>query len=526
MPDMWNPAIEDRRYAAKRQVAPSYNYPAPIGGINARDGLTEMKPTDAIALTNVFPEAGYLVVRNGFASNVVGLGGGGVGAPIRTLMVWRGATDRMFGCAGTGIWQAYIPGATGAAAVTGLGSVDMQWTNIRTAGGQYLIYVNGIDSMGAYDGTNWTIPVITVATSSTFQNVCQFKERLWFAQASSLDLYYLPTQAIAGAAVLFPLGSVFRRGGYISNLGAFSRDAGEGPDDFFVIFTNNGEVAIYQGTDPASANTWALVGLFEIGKPIGRRATCRLNGDLTIITQDGVVSCQALLQFGRESIQKAAITGKIQTLFSQYAESYFSNFGWQPCVFPAARYLVVNVPTTTNTTEIQLVMNTITGAWCQFDSMNGGSWAVQNNEIYFGAANGTVYKAHTGFLDEGAIVTWNLKTSWQMPGGAKNKRFTLVRPTTLAGAGTDYDVTVDVDFKSSVLAAPATSSGTGLGLGMVWPWTWPGTWASTAAVTVFSEWHSVGTIGTWASIQVTGRVTGGACQIQSFELVAEPGGVL
>lgn len=516
---MLRAAVDDRQYASKRQVSSSYNLPAPVGGINARDGLTDMKPLDAVALTNVFPEAGYLVVRNGFTSNVVNVGGG---VPVRSLLVWRGDTDRLFAAGAAGIYQAYVPGAAGAAVVSGLANVDIQWTNIRNAGGQYLIYVNGANSMGAYDGTNWTIPVVTVVASSTFENVCQFKERLWFAQHRSLDLYYLPLQSIAGAATVYPLGSVFRRGGYISNLGTFSRDAGEGPDDFFVIITNNGEVAIYQGTDPSSANTWSLVGTFEVGKPMGRRATTKLNGDLTIVTQDGVVSCQAMLQFGRESIQKASITGKIQTLFSQYSADDFSNFGWQPCMFPAARYLVVNVPTTENTAQIQLVMNTITGSWCKFTGMNGGCWAVSNNELYFGGAVGTVYKAHDSFLDDTVRFTWNIQTSWQMPGGAKKKQFKLVKPTTLAGAGTAYNIAVDVDFKTSTVSAPAATSG----FGMVWTWTWPGIWAGTAATTLFSQWRSTGSIGTWASIQITGIVTGGACIINSFELVAEPGGIL
>ncbi len=514
---MMLPATADRRTAFRRQRSGTYNLPFPVGGINARDGLTDMKPTDAISLTNVFPEAGYGVVRGGYASWVTGTGGA---AAIRTLLVWRGATDKMFAAAGTGIYQAHTAGAAGAAVVSGLANVNIQWSNFRNSGGQYLIYVNGADSMGAYDGTTWTIPVITVATSSTFENVCQFKERLWFAQHNSLDLYYLPLQAIAGAATLFPLGSVFRRGGFVSNLGTFSRDAGEGPDDYFVIITNNGEVAIYEGTDPSSANTWALAGTFEVGKPIGRRATAKMSGDLAIITQDGVVSCQALLQYGREQIQKAAITGKIQTLFSQYSESYFSNFGWQPCVFPATRYLVVNIPAGTNASQFQLVMNTITGSWCSFSGMAAGCWAVANNKLYFGGNAGVVYEANRGFLDNDASFTWNVQTSWQMPGGATNKHFKMVKATTLVDAGTAFNMNIDVDFVVTSVAAPAAS----FGAGAVWPMTWPWTWVGTGYLN--ANWRTVGSIGTWANLNMTGLANGGGCQINSFEIVYERGGPL
>ncbi len=104
---------------------------------------------------------------------------------------------------------------------------------------------------------------------------------------------------------MFPLGAIFHRGGYVIGIGSFSNDAGEGPDDYLCFITNNGEVAVYQGTDPDSASTFALVGRFSVGMPIGRRCTVRVNGDLGIITQDGIVSMQAALRFSRESIQKA-----------------------------------------------------------------------------------------------------------------------------------------------------------------------------------------------------------------------------
>lgn len=497
-------------------AASTYNMPAPVGGLNARDAYTDMKPEDAVGLTNVFPEASYCKVRGGFTSSVTGMSN-----PVRSLLVWRGDTDKIFGGAGTSIWACSVPGVA-SSVVTGLTNVDFQWTNIRNDGGQFLIYVNGADPMGAYDGTDWTIPTISGGVdSSTFNNVCLFKERLWFFQASSLDAYYLDLQAIEGVATLFPLGAVFRRGGYVTNCGTFSRDAGEGPDDFFVIITNQGEVAIYQGTDPASDQTWQLVGIFDIGQTMGRRDTVRINGDLAIITHDGVVSAQALLQFDRASIQKAAITGKIQTLFSQYAQLYQGLFGWQPCVYPESRFLIINVPKATNSLQIQLVMNTITGQWCQFQGMNAGCWAMANELLYFGGNDGVMYEAETGYFDLGQPIAWDVQTSWQMVGGATNKYFTMVKPTMLTGGNVAYGVTIDVDFKSQMLVPYVAGSAQ---VGTVWDWTWPSTWL--AALALDAQWRSVGAIGTWASVHMTGTVNGSALQINSFEVLMQKGGPL
>lgn len=519
---MFLPAVQERAFVGKSQISGTYDLPFPVGGINARDGLTDMPKLDAIALTNVFPEAGYGVVRGGHTSWATGItGAGALPGAIRTLMVWRGATDQLFASIQQWIYDATDAGnRAGVPVQSGFTSADFQWTNFKNAGGQYLLVVNGADSMRAYDGATWTTPAITGVASSTFENVVAFKERLWFAQHRSLDLWYLPLQAIAGAALVFPLGSVFRRGGYVTGLGTFSRDAGQGIDDFLIIITNNGEIAVYQGTDPSSANTFALAGTFEVGKPMGRRATTNMSGDLTIITQDGVVSMAALLQYGREAVQKAAVTGKIQTLFSQYSQSYFSNFGWQPTVFPAARYLVVNVPAGTNASQFQIVMNTITGSWCTFTGMAAGCWAVANNMLFFGGNASVVYQANSGYLDNLVSYNWNIQTSWQMPGGATNKHFKMIKATTLVDGGTAFNMNVDVDFVVTTVAAPAAS----FGAGAVWPMTWPWTWVGTGYLS--TNWRTVGSIGTWSNVNMTGLANGGGAQINSFEIVYEVGGPL
>jgi hypothetical protein len=513
---MYLPAVATRLGQAQRRVSRAFNLPAPVGGINARDAYTDMSPEDAVNLVNVFPEANYVTVRRGHAQWATG-----IGQYVQTILVWQGLTgvDQIFGASGAYIYDGSASG-TATVAVSGLTSAKWQWTNIETAGGMFLIAVNGADTAKSYDGTTWATPAITGVSSDTFVNVCQFKERLWFAQDNSLDLWYLGTQSIAGAATVFPMGSVFRRGGYVIGLGSFSRDAGEGPDDFFVIATNNGEVAVYQGTNPDSATTWSLVGIFTIGKPIGRRSMTRINGDLSIITQDGVVSMQAALQFDRSAGDKATITSKIQTLFGELSRDYFNNFGWQPCVYPKSRYLIVNVPAASDSSQSQLVMNTVTGSWTQFTGMNAGCWAVANDLLYFGGNAGTVYQADNGYLDNSGSIQFSCRTAWQMHAGATNKQFTAVQPVMLTGGSASFAIQVDVDFQTvtptGYIDSPAVA-------GMTWPFTWPGTWGGTNVLD--ARWQSVGAIGTWASINIAGSVNGSGLQMNSFNLVSQRGGI-
>ncbi len=515
-------AVQDRRFASKRAVSQPFNVPSPTGGINARDNFTDMDQKDAVDLVNVFPEANYCVVRNGFSPWATAMGSN----PVETILVWNGLTgdDQLFGAAGSSIYSASSSGPS-SAVLTGLSNARWQWTNLENAGGLFLTAVNGADAPINYDGTTWGNPVFSGAADPTkFVNVVQFKERLWFASVNSLTLYYLDAQAIQGATNPFPLGGVFRRGGYVIAMGSFSNDAGEGPDDYFVVATNQGEVAIYQGTDPDSATTWSLVGIFNIGKPIGRRCMVHLSGDLAIVTQDGIESMQAALQFDRSAAQKATITGKIQTLFSNLSQAYYANWGWQPQVYPKSRYLIVNVPQITGMTQVQLVMNTVTGSWGRFTGMDANCWAVANDQLYFGGNAGTVYAAAVGFQDQvddmPANIPWEVETSWQAWWGTSNKLFTAVRPVMLTGGGVTFAIDVDVDFVTRI---PVGTLVTPILSGMVWPFIWPGTWGGG---NVFdAQWHSVGSIGTWASIHVKGVVGGALCQLQSFDLVGQKGGV-
>ncbi len=539
---MFRAAVLDPRFAGKRQVARPFNIPSPTGGINARDNYTDQDEKDAVNLVNVFPEANSVVVRRGFAPISIGLNGA-----VQTLLVWNGTTDKLFAAAGSSIYDASV--SPGVAVVTGLTNAKWQWTNLENAGGQFLTAVNGADHRQLYDGTTWTVASTTGVDDRTLTNVMQFKERLWFIQNNSLDLWYLDTQAIQGTYHKFPLGAVFRRGGYCIAFGSFSNDAGEGPDDYFAIATNNGEVAVYQGTDPTSATTWSLVGLFTIGKPIGRRCVSRLSGDMAIITQDGVTSMQAALQADRSAGAKAQFTSKIQTLFSEYSRAYFQNWGWQPFVYPRARYFIVNVPLVPDETQIQLVMNTVTGSWCKFQGMNAECWATANDLLYFGDDLGTVYQANEGFLDQriglltwannvGGLLTfansagdplqfysssptsynvmWEIQTSWQAIWNKSNKLFTAVRPEMLTGGGVTFAIDVDVDF---VTKTPAGSLAGPTLTGMVWPWTWPGTWGGQNVYD--ARWHSVGSFGTWSSIHMVGSLGGGACEINAFDIGAQ-----
>src|SRR3546814_7978346 len=63
-----------------------------------------------------------------------------------------------------------------------------------------------------------------------------------------------------------------------------SSDSGLSEQNIFV--STEGEVAVYQGSDPGEAATWSKVGVYRIGKPLGARAHFRGGGDIAIATSE------------------------------------------------------------------------------------------------------------------------------------------------------------------------------------------------------------------------------------------------
>ena len=173
------------------------------------------------------------------------------------------------------------------------------------------------DSNTVYVMTDVSVPYALLGVPTEELNFCfTFKRRIWFTRIFSSNLYYLDTDAIAGTLVEFPLGPQMKRGGRPFAIASWSSDSGQGLDDYFIVLTTQGELIVYQGTDPSAAETWKLVGNFFVGEPF-RTPYClqKTGGDLLILTKKGLFSFAGLLN-GRPPDASNSLTQKIQTLFS------------------------------------------------------------------------------------------------------------------------------------------------------------------------------------------------------------------
>ena len=446
----------------RQQVAYARSIPAPIGGWDAQSALAKMPPTNAVILDNWIPRPGYIEMRRGYAQQAVGTG------LVETLLIYRGAgsgSDEIYAAAGEFIYDVTTQGAAPVEVGSAFTSARWQYVNFANDAGAFLLAVNGEDTPVKYDGTSWGTTAITGTAGAitldptTLIDIMSHKRRLFLIEEASMRVWYLDTNAIAGAANLLDLGPVFQMGGALQCCATWSLDGGQGVDDFAVFMTNQGEVAVYQGTNPDVATEWALIGVFSVGLPLGRRALFKYGSDLMAVTTDGIVPLSQALKLDRAQENLVAVTSKIQNAFAQSSILYGSNFGWQGMLYPRGSLAIINIPTAESSTSVQYVQNVLTGAWCRFTAMNAMCWAIANDVPYFGGLNG-VYLWDTGAADDGEPIQADALSAFSAFGGsAQNKKFTMLRPVLRAPNSVRPALEMLVDFKLKLPSAVPTVVG-------------------------------------------------------------------
>jgi hypothetical protein len=506
-----------------------------------------MPPTDAAQLVNWFPKPTSVVVRPGAALRTTNLSG-----RIETLMVYSGpTTNKMFACSSSGIiYDTTTPdeflGTEGGSLITteagtdivvtvggsiidysGLANGRFQYVNITTSGGSYIRAVNGADKSVVFDGTSWhqdgdgaPYNITGVDTADCIQ-INMHQGRMWLIENNSLKTWYLATGALGGAVTAFDLTSIARKGGYCMAMATWTIDAGYGLDDFAVFITSNGEVIVYKGTDPADATKWSLVGIYEMGSPVGRRCFIKYAGDLLIISQDGVVPMSGALQSSRTN-PRVALTDKIMSAVSQAVTLYGSNFGWQLNWHPKENELTLNVPVDETGAQEQYVMNNITKSWGRFQGWAASCWCIFENDAYFGT-DGNIYKAWEGYSDAGTEIEASASQAYTTMKTPLNKRVVMMQPFLQSNGSPDVSVGVNVDYATNAEVGTLTTQTIPYGL---WD---SATWDSSIFApdtVVLDNWQDITGEGKAFGTVVNASVNGQRLEWVSTSLVYEVGGIL
>lgn len=419
---------------------------------------------------------------------------------VESLMAWHGpgATQVMFAAAGGSLWNVAANSAAVFSTGNGFSSNRWQHVNFTTSAGNWLFLVNGDDAPRYYGAAGWVVPTITGITATDAIQIAVHKKRIWFVMRDSTKAAYLGTEAVAGSAAVFELGSVFDKGGRLTAMTTWTLDGGNGPDDYAVFMSSRGQVAIYSGTDPSSASTWALVGVFDMAEPIGRRCFVRFGTRPLLLTRQGLLQMDLQFKEDKANLSATAVTRNISEGINDDARSYGDNFGWEAIVYPRGTRLLVNVPTAETSVARQYVQNTLTGAWCQFTGHNANCWCVFNDRLYFGGNDGFVFQADSGSTDIGASISATMQTSYNAYGSGGQKQFVMLQALVTSTTANRPQLGISTDFRETneLSVLPNVSSG-----GAKWDvakWD-QAKWVSSDREQ--NDWATASALGVWGSIK-------------------------
>ncbi len=508
-----------------KQVSQATAVPAPTGGWNCRDNIADMDARDALILDNWFPSPTDVMLRKGYDRHVTG-----IVDDVESLMPYqnKAGTNTLFCAAGTSFFNVTNPGVVGAAVVSGLTNAKWQHTNYtNTSGDSYLCCFNGVDAPRYWNGTSWIVittistPAITVATPATLDSPWQHQRRLWTIQTGTLKAWYLPVDSVGGAAAALDLSGVARKGGYLVAGNSWTIDAGDGVDDYWAVVTSQGEVIVYRGTDPSSANTWSLVGRWEMGNPLGKRCLLKYGGDLLYIATDGVWPMAKALISDRIN-PKIAFTDKITNAMNSAAVNYGSNYGWQLTFYQAGTMLILNVPVSDGEQE-QYVMNTISGAWCRFTDIPAICWGLLNGQAYWGG-QGAVYKFWDTLSDDDTNINADAETAFNyFNDRTQQKRWSMAQPIFQTNGIPQISLGLNIDFDTNEPTSSLSFSPITYGVWDTSLWD-SGVWGG--SLSVLRNWQSVVGIGFCAATRLRCASQGIEVRWLATNFVWEKGAVI
>ena len=521
------------------------HFGAPTGGWNSYANVTQMEPTEAFQLDNLFPETTYVRLRHGSQAYAQIPGTAG---QVKSLFCYSSAAgDFLLSGYNGQIWNLSggLPSdwdtvnwdqfnwdsvSVMSSIASGFTSDVWQGVNFATIGGQFWVGVNGTGNQWVFNGSTFVVGVNTYGPSgsappstSTFSSICDYQGRLFFTCDDNLYLYYLKdVGTYQGELHGINMGAFLPLGGKIACIGTWTRDNGAGGmDDVLVVVSTHGEVLCYLGTNPDDLTMWNFLGRYQVGRPVGgHRQLVRLGPDLMLICEDGFQPLSKYLALGTSQALATAISRKIGNAVSQAVALGKDLFGWEAVLWPHRNALIVNVPQGTPSSNQQYVVNTITGSWCRFLGLSAYCWCVVGNGIFFGSDNGMVITADSGADDQGKPIHYEMVTSFQLAGGAAAvKRATMVRPYFIADGPTIPALDVNVDYNVMPVGSPISFQGS--------PTKWDqfnwdqANWSGDLVAQ--TNWYSVQGIGNSFAVHLSGMAKALTLQLLAFDLAFETG---
>jgi hypothetical protein len=503
-----------------RPAAKVAHISAPLKGLSRFAEIAQADPQFASILTNWLTEEDRITVRPGY----IVMGQITPAAPISTLIPYYGSVSRMAAASGTGIYN-----TSGTLLQGGWGGDDWSWaaySDLSVA--DYTVMVNGHDGVVSWDGTTFVRETITVPAGETwilpakFDKVLAHMNRLWFADSDNLAVYYLPIGQKTGQVELFPLDVLFKHGGNIEAIAAWTLDGGLGLDDALAIFSSNGEVVIYSGIDPES--DFKLVGIFHFDSPMSKNSIMTFGGDLYVMVSTGLVPMTTLLKAEAENLGIRTDHG-VSSEFETVSRSHRADFGWGVMLNHQSGHMICNMPTGGG--KYQQMIRSMRGPiWTKWLDVPSRCWGWLNDTAYFGTDDGRICVGGPQYLnDAGAPITADVRFAWSNYKTVATKDFKMIQLYTITDGLPRPFMDMEVDYSNlPPTNQPEITSGPSGGA------TWDTSAWDTSNWALNSQprqnWQGITGLGRVGAARIRVSISGATFSITGLDVLYEMGGLM
>jgi hypothetical protein len=359
--------------------------------------------------------------------------------------------------------------------------------------------------------------------------ITTWKRRLWFVGTGSTKAYYLPVNEIVGEVQEFDFGPYMRQGGVVKQLVSWTRDGGDGIDDFLIVLGSKGDVLVYQGTDPANADTFSMVGIWDLGSlPEGRRLAVKSGGDVKVLCEVGIIDLSVMFQGAVNLASKDSLGYPVQPTLSGVVNRTILAEQWEVHYFSQEEMFLVKEPITTLLADPQIwAANVHSRAWGNLNDLPQQTLGMFQDDLYGSDADGNIYQLLTGDVDnldfegDSNEITGRLQTGFHNFDVAALKKFHIVQPTFQSSIAPAVQILMYTEFNFDIIPGSPTFGAPVEG--PVWDdalWD-QAIWAGQAGT--FQAWAGVNGIGFFGALAMNVRGVGGLI-FTHWSLAFEEGG--
>lgn len=334
---------------------------------------------------------------------------------------------------------------------------NVNFTNV--AGDHFLLIADEVNGYYIFDGTTWAQGTFTgnpIPDAENLVHITEWNGRIWFAEKNSARAWFLDPLALAGGITPMDVGNRFKEGGHLVQNSTWTLDAGDGMDDKFVMISSTGDVLVWEGLDPTTADDLIMVGRWQVGGvPEGRRLLSDWGGDVMILSTSGLITVSALLEGTSTLNQRKFISRNINQYIRAEMSKTILEFGWSMELVPNEGIAIFIIPQPLNSSRaaIQFVMETGSNSWCMFRDLKIMATAKADHIMLFSTFDGRIMVLD-GTLDNvsldgltGEAITFSMLTHYSGMGSpASWKRGQFIRPYWIGAVQPVFSIKVLWDF--------------------------------------------------------------------------------